>query len=85
MTEGKTTIRLDDDVDRWKWVCPRGHRQWEPVNHHFWCASCARQTNEDAEPTFTALRNRATDEVVDRDDVRLVTPAGRYESEEGSA
>ena len=78
-------IRLEDETDRWKWVCPNGHRSWEPTNHHFWCSVCARSYDTDG--VFHALRNNATGEVHDRDDVRLITPAGPYSdvSREGSA
>jgi hypothetical protein len=75
-------VELDDETDRWKWTCPRGHRTWEPTNHHFWCHECARQHSVDG--TFGALHNVATDETVERDRIRLMTPAGPY-STEGSA
>jgi len=70
-------IRLDDGTDRWKWVCPNGHRSWEPTNHHFWCADCAR--SDEADGVFHELRNKATSELHDRDDVELLTPAGPYQ------
>ncbi|MFB6188592.1 MAG: hypothetical protein ABEI57_01795 [Halapricum sp.] len=81
-------IRLEDETDRWKWVCPNGHRNWEPTNEHFWCQTCARTRGLDGE--FAQLRNKATGEVHDRDDLRLVTPAGPYQDlrsadREGSA
>ncbi|WP_135828944.1 hypothetical protein [Halorussus halobius] len=80
-------IRLEDETDRWRWVCPRGHRTWEPTNNHFWCQSCSRQRGVDGE--FSKLRNKATGEVFEREDLRLVTPAGPYpdlwSGREGSA
>ena len=72
----RAVIELDDEVDRWKWVCPRGHRSWEPTNSHFWCADCAR--TYDIDGVFYELRNSATGELLERDEVVLVTPAGRY-------
>ena len=74
---GRTTIHLEDELDRWKWVCPRGHRAWEPTNSHFWCHRCARHDGVDGE--FSALRNRATDEVHGRDELALETPVGPYD------
>jgi hypothetical protein len=68
----KMTIQVTDEIDRWKWVCPRGHRQWEPTNHHFWCATCARANDDEAEPEFDELRNKKTGETVHRDDLRLL-------------
>jgi len=70
-------IRLEDETDRWQWVCPNGHRSWEPTNSHFWCVSCARHT--DADGDFGQLRNKSTGEVHDREELRLVTPAGPYQ------
>lgn len=72
------TIRLDREADRWRWTCPRGHRTWEPTNHHFWCAACARASTHDNEidPTFDALRDDSTGELVPRDDLTLRDPVG---------
>jgi hypothetical protein len=67
------TIRLDDETDRWRWVCPRGHRTWEPTNGHFWCQRCAQAHDDEAEPVFYELRDQETGETVDRDDLRLVS------------
>jgi predicted nucleic acid-binding Zn ribbon protein len=87
MTGRKTTIHLDDEADRWRWVCPRGHRSWEPTNNHFWCAKCARQWDHGGEfsPEFHELRDKRSGETKTRDEIRLVTPAGPYEHREGSA
>jgi 5-methylcytosine-specific restriction endonuclease McrA len=74
---GRATIALDDKTDRWKWVCPRGHRSWEPTNHHFWCQKCARRDGSDG--VFHKLRNRATGNLRERDELELKTPHGPYE------
>ncbi|WP_132060311.1 hypothetical protein [Halorussus amylolyticus] len=78
-------IRLEDETDRWKWVCPNGHRTWEPTNNHFWCQSCAGHPELDG--VFYELRNRATNEEFERNDLRLLTSAGPYMDvhREGSA
>jgi hypothetical protein len=81
-------IRLEDETDRWKWVCPNGHRNWEPTNNHFWCQTCARHPEADGE--FSELRDKTTGEVHDRDNLELLTPAGPYQDlrsdhREGSA
>ncbi len=86
MTGRKTMIHLEDDADRWRWVCPRGHRTWEPTNYHFWCAECARQMDHDKfSPEFDELRDKRTGETKTREEIRLITPAGPYEHREGSA
>ncbi|ADQ68468.1 hypothetical protein C499_08592 [Halogeometricum borinquense DSM 11551] len=78
MPKTLTTIELEDDVDRWRYVCPRGHRDWEPTNNHFWCAACARTYHDDIDPEFQELRDRRDGEPLSRDEVRLMTPAGPY-------
>lgn len=75
---GRTQIELEDKADRWRYVCPAGHRSWEPTNEHFWCAACASGPDADVNPSFTQLRDQKTDDLLDRDDVELLTDAGPY-------
>ncbi|WP_225334269.1 hypothetical protein [Halomicrobium urmianum] len=75
----KERINLEDDYDRWQWTCPNGHHDWEPTNHHFWCAACARIPEVDA--SFDELRDQKTGRLYERDDVELHTPAGPYDSD----
>lgn len=69
-------INVDDAVDRWRWVCPAGHRSWVPTNEHFWCRYCARDPALDGE--FTELRDKRTGETYTRDAIALETEAGSY-------
>ena len=71
-------IKLESRRDRWRFLCPEGHRSWEPTNEHFWCATCARAHADDVEPSFDQLRDQKTDELLDRDEVELLTDAGPY-------
>jgi len=73
----KKTVRIEDENDRWRFTCPRGHRDWEPTNHHFWCAKCARLQGIDG--VFHQLRDRKTGMLYDRTDVQLLTPLGPYD------
>ena len=73
----KKTVRIESRSDRWRFVCPRGHRSWEPTNHHFWCATCAR--TDGADGSFHELRDQKTGELREREHVRLVTPTGPYD------
>jgi len=76
----RVEIKLEDETDRWQWTCPAGHRGWEPTNHHFWCAECARNSwDDDVEPEFDELRNVKNGDLVERDDVELLTPVGPYD------
>jgi hypothetical protein len=64
-------IDLTDEVDRWRYVCPHGHRTWEPWNGHFWCQRCAARPNVD--PEFEKLYDKRDDRDLHREDVRLLT------------
>jgi len=56
------TIDLGDERSRWRYTCPRGHRNWERVNSHGWCEACARDLghNDDADPEFWELIDAKT-------------------------
>jgi len=73
----KKTVEIEDRSDRWRFVCPRGHRSWEPTNHHFWCQSCARATGVDG--VFHQLRDRKTGTNHEREEVQLLTSLGPYD------
>jgi len=75
----REVVRIEDDADRWRFLCPRGHRTWEPTNHHFWCQLCARR--DDADGVFHELRDQKTDALLERDQVQLVTPTGPYDDD----
>lgn len=70
-----TTIHLEDEADRWRYTCPRGHRNWEPTNRHFFCQSCSR-SHDDVDPAFDALLDAKTGEAIHRDELVLLTPVG---------
>ena len=73
----KEVVRIEDRQDRWRFVCPNGHRSWEPTNHHFWCQYCAR--SDEADGVFHELLDKKTGARLKRDRVRLVTPIGPYD------
>lgn len=73
----KKTVRIENRSDRWRFVCPRGHRSWEPTNHHFWCQACARAPGVDG--VFHQLRDRKTGTSYERHEVQLLTPIGPYD------
>ena len=73
----KEVVRIEDRQDRWRFVCPRGHRSWEPTNHHFWCQYCAR--SDEADGVFHELLDKKTGAELERERVRLVTEAGPYD------
>jgi len=78
MSKTVMTIDLDESADRWRFVCPRGHRDWEPTNYHFWCAACARSLADDVDPEFDELKDKKTGRTLGRSEVRLKTKVGDY-------
>lgn len=68
------TINVDDKVQVWEWTCPRGHRNWEPTNFHFWCAACAR--SHDANPSFDRIRSARDGRELSRAEIELVNRTG---------
>lgn len=77
-SKARTVIDLDDEHDRRKWRCPRGHMSWEPTNNHFWCKACS--DGWDVDPEFAELVNDATGEMLERDEVELITEMGHYKA-----
>jgi len=73
----KVTVEIENRSDRWRFVCPRGHRSWEPTNHHFWCAKCARM--EDVDGVFHELRDRKSGHLIERQEVRLLDEVGPFD------
>jgi hypothetical protein len=75
MPGAETQVRLeldtDDPIQRWRYRCPRGHTAFEPTNHHWYCAECAR-SHDDVDPEFTELVDKRTGAVYERDDVRVI-------------
>lgn len=82
MSETKT-VHIEDETDRWRFVCPRGHRSWEPTNFHFWCQRCAQR--DDVDGVFHELRDGKTGDLLERENIRLQTPLGPYEHRGGPA
>jgi len=75
--DDREEIDLGDETDRWRYTCPHGHREWEPTNHHFWCAGCARSPRKEA--VFQTLRDASTGLEYRREEVRLVDHGGPYD------
>ncbi|WP_373190087.1 hypothetical protein [Halolamina sp.] len=78
MSTTVTTVELDDESDRWRYRCPNGHTDWEPTNHHFWCASCARTLSDQVDPEFKQLHDKREGRTLEREEVRLVLAEGSY-------
>lgn len=65
-------IDVTDTVDKWRYVCPEGHRSWEVTPNYFWCKICSNhETGLDGtdSATFEELRDLTDESLVHRDDV----------------
>ncbi|AXR78499.1 hypothetical protein [Natrarchaeobaculum sulfurireducens] len=82
MPASKEEIRLADRTDRWRFVCPVGHRSWEPTNNHFWCQKCASNYSDDVDPEFSVLLDKKTGERIERDDL-VLRPGGSLDARNG--
>lgn len=74
--DGHPTVEIDlsDWIDRARYTCPRGHRNWDRTNSHIWCQSCARIAPQDERvtPEYYELRDTKTGETVPWSAVRVV-------------
>jgi len=57
----------DDDPHRL--TCPAGHSSWKPIDGHFWCPRCERNSS-DRMGAFERVVDQLTGDELDRGDVR---------------
>jgi len=55
-----------EDAERWRYVCPNGHPNWDKTNNHIWCPGCRRQheNGDDVDPEHWSIVDKATDEEI---------------------
>jgi hypothetical protein len=46
------TVTIDRDAERYRWLCPAGHANWEPTGEHIWCQTCYRLEMDAAHDTL---------------------------------
>lgn len=70
------TVRIDrsSTADRWRFVCPNGHTDWDRTNSHLWCRSCRHQHEHgaDMDPEHWHLVDRQTGEEIPWSAIELV-------------
>ncbi|MFC7044127.1 hypothetical protein ACFQH6_00735 [Halobacteriaceae archaeon GCM10025711] len=66
-------VQIDtrDPADRWRYTCPKGHRNWEPSSDGFHCRTCDERPWFD-QAVFDDLRDERTGNLVPRRRIRLV-------------
>jgi hypothetical protein len=52
--------------ERYRFVCPNGHPQWDRTNNHIWCPGCRRQAENgaDVNPEHWEVYDKNTDETI---------------------
>ncbi|MFB6299102.1 MAG: hypothetical protein ABEH65_02460, partial [Halobacteriales archaeon] len=65
--------RISTIPKKWRFVCPKGHSNWFPIDGVFRCQTCAEQARLDPEiePEFEQLKDQETGERVDREQIVL--------------
>jgi hypothetical protein len=62
------TVRIDraDPVERYRYVCPNGHHDWDRTNNHIWCRSCRQQSEngDDVDPEHWEIYDKKRDETI---------------------
>lgn len=83
-TPSEESIEIDTRyaAERWRYICPNGHIDWEPTAEGFVCAACTELHATDG--AFAMLRDRRSGERIPRDrvQVRNTAVAAAYEVEE---
>lgn len=62
----RTRVIIDADAERYRYVCPNGHADWDRTNNHLWCRGCRRQADNgaDVDPEHYRLFDKKREEVV---------------------
>lgn len=70
----RVEVDRTDTADRWRYVCPNGHVDWDRTNNHIWCRGCLRaaEAGEDVDPEHYEIYDKQTDETIPWGRIRLV-------------
>jgi len=70
----RVEIDTTNAAERWRYRCPRGHRDWAPTNNHVWCKGCRRQaeTGEEVDPEWYKLVDAKTDRSIPWSAVQII-------------
>lgn len=76
-------VRIDrtKEPERWRYVCPNGHTNWDRTNNHIWCRACRRQVEageEDISPEHWEIYDKQRDRTIPWSAVRVVDPKDRH-------
>jgi hypothetical protein len=70
------TVKIDrNGPERYRFVCPNGHPQWDRTNNHIWCPGCQRQSEQgaDVEPEHWFVYDKRDDERIHWSRVEIVS------------
>lgn len=73
-TDRTAQVDRSRSVERYRWVCPNGHVDWDRTNSHGWCRACQRATEagEDLDPEHYELFDKKAGELVPYENVEIV-------------
>lgn len=69
----EVVIDRSDDLDRFRFTCPRGHTTWDRTNNHIWCPSCRREGEHgaDVDPEWYVVYDKQREEKIPWEQVTL--------------
>ena len=69
-------VRIDRSrtPQRWRYLCPEGHSNWDRTNNHIWCRSCRRanEAGEDIDPEHYVVLDVKTGEEIPWSRIEIV-------------
>lgn len=78
---GPVVIDRSNDAEKYRFVCPNGHIDWDKTNNHIWCRSCRRQAENgvDVEPEHWKVHDKKTGESIPWKRIETIEPDPRAE------
>lgn len=74
-TADTDTVSIDrSGPERYRYVCPNGHTDWDRTNNHLWCRACRRQheAGDDVTPEHWTLYDKRDDQTIHWSNVELI-------------
>ena len=79
------TVRIDRSTptERYRYVCPNGHTDWDKTNNHIWCRSCRQQAEngDDVHPEHWEIVDKKTDEEIPWSAVEISADRGAWSAQ----